>query len=151
MKYAFHFVLAILIFTFSEFTPIRSQSVTNSSGAIAYVRANAEIRIVNPDGSNDHRIWSLPRPDLAATMGINGVAWRPDGKEIAFSSAHEAVQSLYLSDLYAIKPDGSGFRRITNPPDPGDYARAQKGSVSVTVQNAPAGILAAPATSFLVY
>ncbi|HYX28954.1 MAG TPA: hypothetical protein VE863_10320 [Pyrinomonadaceae bacterium] len=152
MKHGIHLFLFILLFTLVNSDVVRSQlGAPNTRAAIAYIRDGAEIRVVNPDGSDDHRIWSLPRPDLAATMGINGVAWRPDGNEIAFSSAHEAVQSLYLSDLYAIKPDGSGFRRITNPPDPSDYEKDRKGTVTVTVTNAPAGILAAPSTSFLVY
>ena len=152
MKYTLQFVLIIFIFAFAQVTCIRSQSIgTSNHAAIAYIRDGAEIRAINPDGSDDHRIWSVPRADLAATMGINGVAWSPDGKELAFSSAHEAVQSLYLSDLYTINPDGGGLRRVTNPPDVSDYAREPKGTVTVTVTNAPAGILAAPATSFLVY
>jgi len=145
-------LLIILVFAFVELACVTAQTTQDSGHhTIAYIRNGAEIRLIDPDGSNDRRLWSLPRTDLAATMGINGVAWRPDGREIAFSSAHEAVQSLYLSDLYGIRPDGSGLRRITNPPDPDEYAHDRKGTVTVTVTNAPAGILAAPSTSFLVY
>ena len=122
----------------------------NGRGTIAYVRGGAEIHLIDPDGGDDRRIWSLPRPELAATMGINGVAWRPDGKELAFTSGHEAVQSLYQSDVYTIGPDGSGLRKITNPPAAEDFARFPKGTVSVTVRSG-VGIMAAPSTSFLVY
>ena len=151
MKHGVQAILIALLLTLAAFVPTKSQIPESNRGVIAYIRNAAEIRLIDPDGRDDGRIWSLPRPDLAASMGINGVAWNPDGKQIAFSSAHEAVQSLYLSDLYTINPDGSGLRRITNPPDPTDYSRYPKGTVTVTVTNAPAGILAAPATSFLVY
>jgi TolB protein len=152
MKRFVSLFVIFFVFAFLQVAPAKSKTNQESNrGTIAYIRNGAEIRLIDPDGSNDRRIWSLPRAELAATMGINGVAWRPDGKEIAFSSAHEAVRSLYLSDLYAIRPDGSGFRRITNPPDPSTYANYPKGTVTVTVTSAPAGILAAPSTSFLVY
>src|ERR1044071_4696210 len=104
-----------------------------STDTIAYVRAGTEIRLIEPDGSNDRRLWT--HPDAKSELGINGVAWRPDRKELAFSSGHAAVTSLFHSDLYAVKPDGSGFRKLTNPPDRAEFARFPKGSVSVTVRN----------------
>jgi TolB protein len=100
---------------------------------IAYVRGGTEIRLINPDGTNDRRLWT--HPDAKKELGINGVAWRPDGKELAFSSSHAAVYSLYDSDVYAIRPDGTGFRKLTNPPDRSEFARYPKGSVSVTLRN----------------
>ncbi len=100
---------------------------------IAYVRGGAEVRLINPDGSNDRRLWT--HPDAKKELGIYGVAWRPDGKELAISSAHAAAYSLYHSDIYTIHPDGTGFRKITNSPDRGDYARFPKGSVTVTLRN----------------
>jgi hypothetical protein len=102
-------------------------------GTIAYVRGGTELRVIEPDGANDHRLWT--HPDAKGELGIYGVAWRPDGKELAFSSAHAAASSLYHSDLYAIRPDGTGLRKLTNPPDRGEFARYPKGSVSVTVSN----------------
>jgi TolB protein len=83
-------------------------------------------------------------------LGINGLAWRPDGKEIAFASGHEAAYSLYQSDLYAIHPDGSGLRKITNPPARSEFSRFPKGNVSVTLRNG-AGPFASPYSSFIVY
>ncbi|MFN2576328.1 MAG: hypothetical protein ABR607_01410 [Pyrinomonadaceae bacterium] len=105
----------------------------SASSTIAYLRGGTEIRLIEPDGSNDHRLWT--NADLKPELGIHGVAWRPDRKEIAFSSSHEAVSSLYHSDLYAIQPDGSGLRKLTNAPARADFARFPKGSVSVTVSN----------------
>jgi TolB protein len=102
-------------------------------GTIAYVRGSTEIRLIAPDGTNDRRLWT--HPDLTEEIGIFGVAWRPDGKELAFSSGHAAAYSLYHADLYALRPDGTGLRKLTNPPDRTEFARYPKGSVSVTVSN----------------
>ena len=152
MKHTSSFLLAVLLLTLAELPSAGHQPAAAASrGTIAYIRGGAEIHLIEPDGSRDRRIWTHPRPDLAATMGVNGLAWRPDGKEIAFSSEHEAAQSLYQSDIYAIRPDGGGLRKITNPPDPGEYARFPKGSVSVTVRNGGTGPFAAPSSFFIVY
>jgi hypothetical protein len=102
-------------------------------GNIAYIRGNTEIRMIETGGTNDHLVWT--HPDASKDLGINGVAWRPDGKELAFSSSHEAAYSLYQADLYAIKPDGSGLRKLTNTPGRAGYANYPKGSVTVTVRN----------------
>jgi TolB protein len=152
MKLASCLLPVIFLLTLTEFsTASRQPAAAVNQGTIAYVRGGAEIHLIEPDGSGDRRVWSLPRPELAATMGITGVAWRPDGKEIAFSSGHEAAQSLYQSDLYAVRPDGTGLRKITNPPDPAEFARLPKGGVSVTLRNGAIGPFAAPSSSFIVY
>ena len=103
------------------------------SGTIAYVRGGTEVRLINADGTNDRRLWT--HPDAKRELGIYDVAFRRDGKELVFSSGHAAAASLYHSDLYAINPDGSGFRKITNSPDRAEFARYAKGSVSVTLRN----------------
>src|ERR1051326_9075888 len=98
MKRTSCLLLVILLLTLFEVSPAGHKRVAAAAanrGTIAYVHGGAEIRLVEPDGTNDRRIWTLPRPELAATMGVTGVAWRPDGQEIAFSSGHEAAQSLY--------------------------------------------------------
>ena len=42
------------------------------------------------------------------------VAWSPDGSELAFVSArHETADQDLVSDVYAVRPDGSGLRRVT--------------------------------------
>jgi hypothetical protein len=102
-------------------------------GKIAYVRGNTEIRLINPDGSNDRRLWT--HPDLHEELGIFELAWRPDGGELAFSSAHEATSSLYLADIYTIGPDGTGLKKLTNPPERAGFGRFPKGSVTVTIRN----------------
>lgn len=152
MKRTLFLMSAILLLTIIEFSLHGYQSVTAAvnRGTIAYIRGGAEIHLIEPDSTNDRRIWTHPRPETAETMGINGLAWRPDGKEIAFSSGHEAPYSLYQSDLYVIKPDGSGLRKVTNPPARSEFAHYPKGNVSVTVRNGALGF-AAPSSSFIVY
>jgi hypothetical protein len=119
--------------------------------SIAYIRGGTEIRLIEPDGSNDRRLWT--HKDVTAALGINGLAWRPDRKELAFSSSHEAAASLYHADIYTIQPDGSGLRRLTNSPAYGEFARFPKGSVTVTVQNNQAAYQQTAASSgiFLIY
>ncbi len=104
-----------------------------TNGTIAYVRGDIEIRLVNPDGTNDHQLWTYK--DIKKDLGIYGLAWKPDGKELVFSSAHAATFSLYHADLYGINPDGSGFRKITNAPDKSEFSKFPQGSVSVTFRN----------------
>ena len=102
-------------------------------GTIAYVRDGVEIRLIDPDGTNDRRLWT--HEDAKKPLGIDSLAWRPDGKEIAFSSRHAAASSLYDADLYAVRPDGSGLRKLTNAPDRAEFTRFPKGTVSVTFRN----------------
>jgi Tol biopolymer transport system component len=70
------------------------------SGTIAYIRGSTEIRLIDPNGTNERRLWT--HPDARAALGINDLAWRPDGKELAFSSGHAAATSLYDADIYTL-------------------------------------------------
>ena len=102
-------------------------------GTIAYVRGGTEIRLIESDGTGDRQLWTHPYAKEGSA--IHDLAWRPDGQELAFSSSHLNVASLFHADLYAVGPDGKGFRKITNAPDHSELARYPKGSVSVTVRN----------------
>ena len=108
-------------------------NIANAHAQIAYIRDGTEIRLINPDGTNDRRLWT--HVDAKKPLGLDSLAWRPDGKEIAFSSRHAAAASLYDADLYVVKPDGAGFRKLTNAPEGSEFARFPKGSVSVTFSN----------------
>ena len=114
-------------------TATEEDSLIKPTGVIAYIRNDAEIRLINRDGSNDHRIWT--DPEIKPPLGIHDLAWRPDGKELAFSSGHESVVSIYHADIYSIRPDGSGLRKITNAPEHKKLADYKKGSVTVTLKN----------------
>jgi hypothetical protein len=106
---------------------------------IAYVRPNNdsgdEIRLIEPDGSGDRLVWSTDKPDPYDVESISSLAWRPDGGELAFASDHEGACSIFVSDLYSIKADGSGYRRITNAPACDELAAYPKGAVVVEVEN----------------
>lgn len=107
--------------------------VVTAHAQIAYIRDGMEIRVIDPDGKNDRRLWT--HPDAKKALGIDSLAWRPDGKELVFSSRHAAAASLYDADLYAIQADGSGLRKLTNAPQLSEFSRFPKGNVSVTVRN----------------
>jgi hypothetical protein len=127
-------------------------TVVSARGTIAYVRDHKEIRLIEPDGSNDRLLWAHPRPDVAENLGIVDLAWRPDGGELAFASQHEATHSLFESDLYAIRPDGSGLRRLTNPPAVAELGNFPKGTVRVTIRNDASNVGDPDASGFfLVY
>jgi dipeptidyl aminopeptidase/acylaminoacyl peptidase len=43
------------------------------------------------------------------------VAWSPDGSELAFISArHEGADLDRVSDVYVVRPDGTGLRKVTD-------------------------------------
>src|SRR5215212_235368 len=146
-------LIAVLIVSLLCFAApgVAQKNAAPRAGTIAYVRGGTEVRLINADGTNDRRLWT--HPDAKKELGIYGVAWRPDGKELAISSSHAAAYSLYHSDLYAIHPDGTGFRKLTNSPDRAEFARYPKGSVSVTLRNDQPAYLQSQASSgvFIVY
>jgi hypothetical protein len=111
----------------------QTSAAAAARGTIAYIRGGTEIRLIEADGSDDRRLWTHEFAKEGSP--IYDLAWRPDGKELAFSSAHLNVASLYHADIYAVGPDGRGFRKITNAPDHGELARYPKGAVQVTVRN----------------
>ena len=109
-------------------------ATSSTAGKIAYVRGGTEIRLIAPDGSNDRQFWT--HPEATKYLGINELDWRPDGKELAFSSSHASAASPYHADIYGLGADGTGFRKITNPPDRSELAKFKKGSVTLTIRNA---------------
>jgi hypothetical protein len=103
-------------------------------GIIAYVRRSThDIHVISPDGSGDRVLWTAPHP--LALWAAQDLAWRPDGGELAFSSEHEETCSWYQSDVYAIRYNGTGYRRVTNSPACAALASLPKGSVAVNFTN----------------
>jgi hypothetical protein len=101
-------------------------------GTIAYVRRSPnQIRLIQPDGTNDHSLWTSPTPD--SVVGITNLAWRPDGAMLAFSSDHEDTCSWYETDVYTIRSNGAGLRRVTNSPACADLSSYPQGAVIVNV------------------
>jgi hypothetical protein len=103
-----------------------------STATIAYARGG-EIRLIEPDGANDHVLWTVPRADLPYT--VSGLAWKPDATEIAFSSDHEEATSFFERDIYAVGADGQRLRKLTNGPTLDRLGALPKGTVDLTVQN----------------
>ncbi len=121
--------------------PLFAQAPADPPGTLAYFRVvgaaqnkpgTLELHLVNPDGSNDRTIFRAPR---GLTTIFPSVIWRPDGGEIAFISPQEFDSSAFNSDIFALRPDGAGLRRITNAPKAEDLAQLPQGSVIVTVKN----------------
>ncbi|HET6745397.1 MAG TPA: hypothetical protein VFH90_06040 [Candidatus Limnocylindria bacterium] len=72
-----------------------------------------DLYIVNADGSNFRQ---LPIPDEIHPLDAR---WSPDGSLIAFTSSVDQLaapgidNAQQLNDIYTIRPDGSGLRRLT--------------------------------------
>ena len=61
---------------------------------------NAEIYVMNPDGSKQVNLTQHPAADYHPT-------WSPNGKQILFSSDRDGIFDLYLMD-----PDGTNVRKV---------------------------------------
>src|SRR5205814_2505405 len=84
----------------------RSAQVARSTG-IAFVSTrdgNAEIYVMNPDGSAQTRLTNDAASDRHPT-------WSPDGRRIAFTSTRDGN-----AEIYVMNADGSAPARLTNTP-----------------------------------
>lgn len=85
------------------------------SGRIAFrgIDAQGRYTIVSADplGRDRRLVWTSPE----AGGKFLGLAWKPDGKEIAFASDHEFGYSPFHADIYRVSLSGQ-MRRLTNPP-----------------------------------
>lgn len=106
---------------------------SNAVGTIAYYRGH-EIRLVDTNGNNDRRLWGAPLPD-PSFKGIRGLVWRPDGGALAFGSDYQKICSIYDSDIFTIRADGTGLKRLTNSPACGELGGFPKGTVKVEIEN----------------
>ncbi len=131
-------VVAVVLLAVAVFEPVVGQpasaQTTADPGTIAYVKLSThDIHVISPDGTGDRVLWSAPRP--LSQMAPLDLSWRPDGRELAFSSDHEHACSWYDSDIYAISFYGGSYRRVTNSPACAVLASLPKGSVTVNVSN----------------
>jgi hypothetical protein len=93
------------------------QHVPELGGKIAYLEDNDEnepyaLNILDPNTLELNTIWSRPKNDTIA-FPAREVLWRPDGTEIAFVSDQDFPNSALEADIFAIQPDGSHLRKIT--------------------------------------
>lgn len=88
-----------------------SQTVPAFSGEIAFVDGK-QIKRINPNSGAAQTIWTHP----SDAPSLLSVRWNPTATELGFTSDHESYFSPIEDDIYGIRPDGSGLRRITNAP-----------------------------------
>ncbi len=132
------FALALTLFSTAAGSWAAPVHAYADPGTIAYVRSidatGDEIRLIEPDGSNDRLLWRTNAP-LNGLQQIYSLAWRPDATELAFASRHEEACSMYSSDIYSIHSDGTGYRRVTAPPACGKGNGLPTGTVNVNIAN----------------
>ena len=83
-------------------------------GFVVDRRAQVFVLDLPPDFADD----TVPAPaPVQVTTGdadCADVTWRPDGGELAFVSArHERADRDLVRDVHAVRPDGTGLRRVT--------------------------------------
>ena len=129
-----------------------SMTIPNLDGSIGFIGLDAggnpkTVKRIAPDGSGNSVLWTHPST-VPETNSLFDVAWKPDASEVAFSSNHESGYSAFNSDVYGLKPDGSGLRRITNPPGQSDLSNGsfQYGKVKGSIRNDYSSV-----TTFMVY
>jgi TolB protein len=66
--------------------------------------------LMSPDGSSRRQLTFPPQhPDVSSRNGHDSMAdWSPSGRELAFSRRYRG-----RTDIYVIRSDGSGLRRLT--------------------------------------
>ena len=102
-------VLDTLTKSGNDYLPVYSPDGTR----IAFMSArdgNAEIYVMNADGSNQRRLTNHPADDTTPT-------WSPSGAQIAFTSDRSGTPQIYIMGA-----DGSNLRRITTSDSYADRA-----------------------------
>lgn len=111
-----------------------SRTHPNFVGEIAYIWDGA-IRRISPNGADpqSQTVWTHP----GESYRLFNVRWNPAATELAFTSDHESPFSPFATDVYGVRMDGTGVRRITNAPSHAEMQASGlgRGSVRVSVTN----------------
>lgn len=152
IKSIFTFCLSLLPISGLLLAQTAAKPVAASPGqsAIAYVLPNDttgdEIHLINPDGTQDREIWHTGTSGLTTGPDVAQLTWKSDASELAFWSRFQEACSFYNGDIYAIRTNGTGFRRVTAPPACGVNQGLPTGTVQLEVVN-NTGL----GTTFIVY
>ncbi|WP_293771865.1 hypothetical protein [Sporichthya sp.] len=120
-------ILGYIIYTHSQYSR-RAGSASGYSGP-------GDLRVISPDGSGEAQLTIGPANDFEP-------AFSPDSFQVAFSS-DRANRKAGITDLYVVKVDGSGLRRLTHGADTGAVAWSPDGSRLVVDDRK--GLLVVPA------
>jgi Tol biopolymer transport system component len=76
----------------------------------SYRDGNAEIYVMEADGSDPHALTNDPAADTAPV-------WSPDGSRLAFLSDRDSTEEFRFTEIYLMNPDGYGQTRLTDYTD----------------------------------
>ncbi|MBU4310846.1 hypothetical protein L6386_05845 [bacterium] len=108
--------------------PILSEAIgreiISTDGKKALFTFNAEIWVMNIDGSNKKQLTHTPET-ISSTRSSTGREyayadypyWSPDGKKVLFSIIWEDGHQTFNRDIWAINADGTNQTQLTNTPD----------------------------------
>ncbi len=91
-----------------------TEPVWSPDGGRLLVEDGRAIYGVRPDGGGRRRIAVLSA-DATGAMEDPQPAWSPDGRWIVFCQLRRSV--VGRSDLWLVRPDGTGLRRLTRAPE----------------------------------
>jgi Tol biopolymer transport system component len=86
-----------------------------------------DLLTMDEDGSDERVVVRSPRSEDVPLQRVAGPAWSPSGDRIYFTGVvgeRETDQLTYaLSDVFVVRPAGSGLQRLTNTADRGAFTR----------------------------
>lgn len=88
----------------------RMPSYSPEGASVVLVSQMTNLVIMDADGTHDHAILSVTNEIITFPV------WSPDGTQIAFGVGGFFARPVKPGQLALIRPDGSGFRRLTDGP-----------------------------------